>query len=175
MEAELPFGLPQGWEWARLGSISDEPRYGTSRKSDPVGATPVLRMGNITRNGTIDYGDLVYTSNPVDISKFALKAGDVLFNRTNSREWVGKTAYYDGHIPAIYAGYLVRFTPLIILGEFVNYAMCAPYEREWCSSVKTDGVNQSNINVQKLKQFLLPVPPLAEQRRIVAALDELLG
>ena len=132
-------------------------------------------MGNITRVGTIDYSDLVYTSDLADIDKYALTAGDVIFNRTNSKEWVGKVAFYDGSVPAIYAGYLVRFKPVGILSEYVVSAMCSPYERAWCSAVKTDGVNQSNINVQKLKRFLIPVPPLAEQRRIVAVLDECLG
>ena len=141
----------------------------------PSGILPVLRMGNITRTGTIDYSELVYTSDSADIDKYALAAGDVIFNRTNSKEWVGKVAFYDGSVPAIYAGYLVRFKPVGILSEYVVSAMCSPYERAWCNAVKTDGVNQSNINVQKLKRFLIPIPPLAEQRRIVDALDERLG
>ena len=136
---------------------------------------PVLRMGNITRVGTIDYSDLVYTSDADDIAKNALHPGDLIFNRTNSREWVGKVAYYDGSIPAIYAGYLVRFKVILINPKYINYAMCTQYERNWCSSVKTDGVNQSNINARKLKSFLIPVPPLAEQRRIVDALDKYLA
>lgn len=136
---------------------------------------PVLRMGNITRTGTIDYSDLAFTSHEGDIEKYALIQGDVIFNRTNSKEWVGKVAYYDGALPAIYAGYLVRFRPVICNSRFVNYAMCSPYEREWAMRVKTDGVNQSNINAQKLKSFLIPIPPLAEQRRIVEALDKYLA
>ena len=136
---------------------------------------PVLRMGNITRVGTIDYTDLVYTSDADDIAKYALRPGDLIFNRTNSREWVGKVAYYDGSIPAVYAGYLVRFRVILINPKYINYAMCTQYERNWCANVKTDGVNQSNINARKLKSFLVPVPPLAEQRRIVDALDKYLA
>ena len=175
VEGEIPFELPGGWSWARVASISDEPSYGTSKKSGREGTMPVLRMGNITRVGTIDYSDLVYTSDADDIAKYALHPGDLIFNRTNSREWVGKVAYYDGSIPAIYAGYLVRFKVILINPKYINYAMCTQYERNWCSSVKTDGVNQSNINARKLKSFLIPVPPLAEQRRIVDALDKYLA
>ena len=172
---EVPFGLPKGWAWARIASIANEPMYGTSRKSEAAGKMPVLRMGNITRVGTINYDDLAYTSFDSDIKQYALQAGDVIFNRTNSQEWVGKVAYYEGSIPAIYAGYLVRFRTIEIDSHYVTQAMCSPYERDWCNRVKTDGVNQSNINVKKLKAFLLPVPPLAEQRRIVAALDRCLS
>ena len=175
IEDEIPFDLPEGWSWARVASISDEPSYGTSKKSDREGAMPVLRMGNITRVGKIDYSDLVYTSDANDIAKYALHPGDLIFNRTNSREWVGKVAYYDGSIPAIYAGYLVRFRVILINPRYINYAMCTQYERNWCTRVKTDGVNQSNINAKKLKSFLIPVPPLAEQRRIVDALDKYLA
>ncbi len=175
IESEIPFELPEGWSWARVASISDEPSYGTSKKSDIEGTVPVLRMGNITRVGTIDYSDLVYTSDADDIAKYDLHPGDLIFNRTNSREWVGKVAYYDGSIPAIYAGYLIRFRAILINPTYINYAMCTQYERNWCASVKTDGVNQSNINARKLKSFLIPVPPLAEQRRIVDALDKYLA
>ena len=175
IEKEVPFDLPGGWSWTRVASISDEPSYGTSKKSDREGTMPVLRMGNITRVGTIDYTDLVYTSDADDIAKYALRPGDLIFNRTNSREWVGKVAYYDGSIPAVYAGYLVRFRVILINPKYINYAMCTQYERNWCANVKTDGVNQSNINARKLKSFLVPVPPLAEQRRIVDALDKYLA
>ena len=172
---DVPFDIPSTWAWARIETIANEPRYGTSKKSSPEGKMPVLRMGNITRVGTIDWGDLVYTSDEDDIAKYSLSSGDIIFNRTNSKEWVGKTAYYDGSYDCIYAGYLVAFTPIEINGRYINYAMCSDYERTWCKAVKTDGVNQSNINVQKLKTFLLPVPPITEQGRIVSVLEKCLS
>ncbi len=175
IDNEIPFEVPEGWEWARLETLMEEPRYGTSKKSSADGAFPVLRMGNITRTGVIDYSDLVYTSDECDIREYALRKGDVVFNRTNSKEWVGKTAYYDGSLSCIIAGYLIRIRPVLIDGRYLNFAMCSPYEREWCSRVKTDGVNQSNISAHKLKSLLVPVPPLAEQRRIVAELGRLLS
>ena len=164
-----PYEIPKGWKLATIEDVTPFLQYGTSEKSERKGLMAVLRMGNITRKGNIDFSDLVFTSNKTDIEKLRLKPGDLLFNRTNSSEWVGKTAIYRGEIPAIFAGYIIRMTPLLLDTEYVNLVMNSQYERDWCNYVKTDGVNQSNINSQKLAQFILPIPPLAEQKRIVNA------
>ena len=164
-----PYEIPKGWKLATIEDVTPFLQYGTSEKSERKGLMAVLRMGNITRKGNIDFSDLVFTSNKTDIEKLRLKPGDLLFNRTNSSEWVGKTAIYRGEIPAIFAGYIIRMTPLLLDTEYVNLVMNSQYERDWCNFVKTDGVNQSNINSQKLAQFILPIPPLAEQKRIVNA------
>ena len=124
-------------------------------------------MGNITDIGTIDYSNLVYSSNAEDIKQYSLKKGDLLFNRTNSSEWVGKTAIYKGEQPAIYAGYLIRVRPILISSDYLNIVMNSSYYRNWCYNVKTDAVNQSNINAQKLSKLMVPIPPLKEQERIV--------
>ena len=124
-------------------------------------------MGNITDIGTIDYSNLVYSSNDEDIKQYSLKKGDLLFNRTNSSEWVGKTAIYKGEQPAIYAGYLIRVRPILISSDYLNIVMNSSYYRNWCYNVKTDAVNQSNINAQKLSKLMVPIPPLKEQERIV--------
>ena len=163
----MPFEIPKSWVWTTIEEVTPSLQYGTSEKSKSSGDIAVLRMGNITRKGTIDYSDLVYTSNKADIEKLRLKAGDILFNRTNSSEWVGKTAIYRGEVPSIYAGYIIRMTPIFLDCEYVNMVMNSQYERDWCNFVKTDGVNQSNINSQKLGQFYIPIPPIEEQKRIV--------
>ena len=124
-------------------------------------------MGNISDIGTIDYSNLVYSSNDEDIKQYSLKKGDLLFNRTNSSEWVGKTAIYKGEQPAIYAGYLIRVRPILISSDYINIVMNSSYYRNWCYNVKTDAVNQSNINAQKLSKLMIPIPPLKEQERIV--------
>ena len=144
-----------------------ELKYGTSEKSSSVGKIAVLRMANLTNWGTIDYSDLVYSSNDEDIKQYSLKKDDLLFNRTNSSEWVGKTAVYKEERPAIYAGYLIRVRPILISSDYLNYVMNSSYYRNWCYNVKTDAVNQSNINAQKLSQLMIPVPPLKEQERII--------
>ena len=129
-------------------------------------------MGNL-RAGEIDYSDLVYTSDKDDIERYCLNPGDLLFNRTNSSEIVGKVSIFRGKKPCIYAGYLVRFRPVSSDSEFINYMMNSRYQWEFCQSVKTDAVNQSNISASKFIQFLVPLPPLAEQKRIVAKIKEL--
>ena len=125
-------------------------------------------MGNISRDGTVDYTDLVYSSNEEDIAKFSLQLNDLLFNRTNSSEWVGKTAIYKAEKNAIFAGYLIRIRTFIVCPDYINFVMNSSYHRHWCNQVKTDAVNQSNINAQKLSNLLVPVPPINEQKRIVS-------
>ena len=164
----MPFEVPENWVWCKLEDIVCELKYGTSEKSSSVGKIAVLRMGNITNLGTIDYSNLVYSSNDEDIKQYSLKKYDLLFNRTNSSEWVGKTAIYKEEQPAIYAGYLIRVRPLLISADYLNTVMNSSYYRDWCYDVKTDAVNQSNINAQKLSQLMIPIPPLGEQARIVA-------
>ena len=167
IEDEIPFDIPGSWAWARTKTVSVDLPYGTSKKSNSSGKVAVLRMGNL-QDGEIDYSDLVYSSDEEDIEKYYLLENDLLFNRTNSAEWVGKTSIYRGDTPAIYAGYLIRIrTPLC--GEYLNAVMNSVYAKNYCIRVKTDAVNQSNINAQKLGTFLVPVAPIKEQHRIVTS------
>ena len=166
LDAEKPFELPTGWKRMRLGDLAEGFMYGTSAKSSPFGTCPVLRMGNI-QDGMIDWEKLVYSNNEEEISKYALRKFDLLFNRTNSREIVGKTAVYESDKQAIYAGYLVRFRIILSNPYFINYVLNSPMHREWCNAMKTDALGQSNINAEKLKKFVLALPPLAEQQKIV--------
>ncbi len=173
IEEEIPFAVPEGWAWCRLFSISQDLPYGTSKKSQSKGKIAVLRMGNL-QQAEIDYTDLVYSSDDEDIVKFRLNNGDLLFNRTNSSEWVRKTAIYRGETPAIFAGYLVRIRSFL-KPDYLNYVMNSDYIKNICSFVKTDAVNQSNINATKLGKFLLPIPSMKEQSRICSKANELLN
>lgn len=157
-----------------LREVCSKFQYGTSEKSEKSGDVVVLRMGNL-QDGKIDWGDLVYTSNTDDVIKFSLKKGDVLFNRTNSPELVGKTSINDGKYPAIFAGYLIKIynTPEKLNSYYLNYILNSPYAKDYCMSVKTDGVSQSNINAQKLAAFEIPLPSLPEQEEIVRRVDKL--
>ncbi|HEY1773667.1 MAG TPA: restriction endonuclease subunit S [Gammaproteobacteria bacterium] len=172
---EEPFELPQRWKWCRLGDIGFGFQYGTSNKSLKTGDMPVLRMGNI-QSGEVDWKDLVYSSDPDEIEKYTLVKGDLLFNRTNSRELVGKTALYRGDKPAIYAGYLVRFRMAgNILPDFSNAVMNSRLHADWCEEVRADALGQSNINATKLRGFRFPLPPLSEQNVIVTKIKKLLA
>lgn len=173
-EEEMPFEIPDGWTWASIGETCANIQYGTSEKSSSKGRIAVLRMGNL-QNGRIDYSNLVYSSNEYDIERCHLDYNDLLFNRTNSKELVGKTAIYKAEIPAIYAGYLIRITPVVLNADFLNYVMQSQHFKDYCLAVKTDAIGQSNINAEKLKRFVFPLPPLAEQQRIVDRVNELLA
>jgi type I restriction enzyme, S subunit len=130
-------------------------------------------MGNI-QDGQLDWTDLVYTSDEREIEKHRLHEGDVLFNRTNSPELVGKTAVYHDERPAIAAGYLivVRCGPRIMPNLLAHF-LSSPAGRAYCWSVKSDGVSQSNINSRKLLAFEFRLPPLAEQAQLIERLDHI--
>lgn len=172
-EDEKPFDIPENWCWCRLGEVIVNVQYGTASKSKLKGKIPVLRMGNIQK-GKIIYENLVYTDDDSEIEKYKLEYNDLLFNRTNSKEHVGKTAIYKCEQQAIYAGYLVRLTPVLVDADFVNFVMQSKYYWNYCQTVRSDAIQQSNINAEKLKRFILPLPPLAEQKAIVAKIEELL-
>ena len=92
---------------------------------------------------------------------------NVLFNRTNSPELVGKTAIYKGEHPAIFAGYLIRIRNLDELdSSYLNFCLNTTYAKDYSMRVKTDGVSQSNINAQKLAKFEVPFCPRHEQLEI---------
>ncbi|CAI2717522.1 restriction endonuclease subunit S [Nitrospina watsonii] len=165
--------LPDGWTWERLGWVTSGVEYGTSAKSSKEGDIPVLRMGNIQK-AKLDWGDLVYTSDKEEIEKYSLNKGDVLFNRTNSPELVGKAAIYRNENPAIFAGYLIRLNHIetIVDSQYLNFFLNSHVAKQYGNRVKTDGVNQSNINGEKLINYPFPYCSLDEQKQIVERLDE---
>mgnify|MGYP001650561225 CR=1 FL=1 len=166
IDEEIPFEIPQGWEWCRLSLLIYPPKYGTSKKSVPSGLLPVLRMGNI-QDGEIVFDKLVYSNDLDDNKKLLLQYGDLLFNRTNSAELVGKTAIFRGQRNAIFAGYLILLRPIFINSEYLNLLLNTPYARDYCNEVKTIGVQQCNINAEKISNLLVPIPSLFETVRIV--------
>lgn len=166
-------GTDHNWKRVSLGSVGKGFNYGTSAKSQPEGKVPVLRMGNL-QGGELDWSDLVYTSDITEIKKYLLEKGDVLFNRTNSPELVGKTSIYRGEREAIYAGYLIRVKGSDRLNtEFLNIQLNSPHARDYCWQVKTDGVSQSNINAKKLQAYEFDLPEIEEQLEIVRRVSEL--
>jgi type I restriction enzyme, S subunit len=165
----------EGWEEKRLGDLVVDVQYGSSAKSKSKGKVPVLRMGNI-QNRKFVWDDLVYTDDVDEIKKYELKHNDVLFNRTNSPELVGKTAIYKGETPAIFAGYLIRINRKkdLLDADFLNYFLNSTVVREYGFSVMTSSINQANINGSKLKEYPIVIPSLQKQKEIVVKLDMLL-
>lgn len=163
--------LPEGWAWTRAGEISDRIQYGTSEKAntDSTGI-PVIRMGNI-QDGQITLESLKYF--PRDSSwleDFILEEGDVLFNRTNSAELVGKTAVYKKvHPITVFASYLIRvkvdsdkYNP-----DLLSYFINSLYGRKYISSVVSQQVGQANVNGTKLAAMPIPLFTKAEQEFLV--------
>lgn len=167
-------GIDSKWEEVNLNDVSYGFQYGTSKKSEKQGKCAVVRMGNL-QQGKIDWNDLVYTNDEDDIQKYRLQRGDVLFNRTNSAELVGKTSIFESDRLAIFAGYLIRinYRKELLLGRFLNYLLNSMKAKEYCMAVKSDAVNQSNINAKKLAAFTFDLPGVDEQKEIVRILDSI--
>lgn len=166
--------IPVDWEITPLARLVRSVEYGSSAKSDIQGAVPVLRMGNL-QGGKINWNDLVYSNDAAEISKYTLRPGDVLFNRTNTIDLVGKTSLYDGQQPAIFAGYLIRInvSPELLDSRFLNYILNTELARKHSAKILSVAVGQANINSQKLKTYPIPIPPTkAEQEAIAEALSD---
>jgi len=166
--------LSKRWKWKTLGDLCDGVEYGSSAKSKNEGKVPVLRMGNI-QDGKLDWKNLVYSDDKDEIKKYLLDHNDVLFNRTNSPELVGKTAIYKSEMPAMFAGYLIRIHRKedLLDADYLTYFLNSQIALDYGKTVVISSVNQANINGAKLKGYPIPAPSLAEQKQIVAKLDAL--
>ncbi|MBA4336889.1 restriction endonuclease [bacterium] len=162
------------YEIKTLGELCDSVEYGSSSKSKSTGKISVLRMGNI-QEGRFNWDNLVYSDDDCENKKYLLKYNDVLFNRTNSPELVGKTAVYKGEMPAIFAGYLIRINRKenLLDADYLNYFLNSNIAKDYGKTVVISSVNQANINGTKLKNYPIPTPSLSEQKDIVAKLDTL--
>lgn len=160
--------LPTSWTWASVDQASYATQYGTSAKtSDDVAGVAVLRMGNI-QSGDLDLSSLKFLPRDHDeFPELILTVGDVLFNRTNSAELVGKTAVYMGE-PALasFASYLIRVRCCAILPSLLSGYINSLHGREWVASVVNQQVGQANVNGTKLKQLGVPIMPVDEQLEI---------
>lgn len=177
IDLDLP-ELPDSYAVATIGQAASLIEYGTSQAIGSSGenSVPILRMGNI-QAGSLDLTDLKYHILDQEIMKLLLHDGDLLFNRTNSPELVGKSAVYHGKEPMSFASYLirVRFASDVCDPDFANYWINSAWGRAWAHLGKTDGVSQSNINGTKLAAMPLPLPPIDEQREIVRRASKLLS
>lgn len=167
--------IPEDWSTPCLGQLIHSVEYGSSVKSQPSGRIPVLRMGNL-QNGGVDWRDLVFTNNDAEIRRYLLSPGDVLFNRTNTIDLVGKTAIYKGEQLAIFAGYLIRIIEdkSLLDSRFLNYVLNAEFSKRYSLKILSVAVGQANINGKKLKTYPVPVPPtLTEQQAIANTLSDM--
>ncbi len=179
-ETFFPFQLPCGWDWVRLGALCKVVEYGTSQKShDHSSGVPVLRMNNI-EGGKVHHSNLKYVGAGIkDLPKLYLKQGEILFNRTNSYELVGKSGVFEGEDDKFtFASYLIRASLFQdeIVPTFINYALNSSYFRNTQIEPEiTQQCGQANFNGTKLKNTLIPLPSKAEQERIVTKVDQLMA
>lgn len=165
--------IPRHWTAAPIGSGIREAQYGLSQRGEAQGRVAMFRMNSI-RAGRMQTNDLQYVDiNDETLARFRLERGDVVFNRTNSFELVGKTALFDLPGEFVFASYLVRLRTDSgrLLPKFLNYYLNWDAAHARMRTLASRGVSQSNINASKLKAFEIPFPPIDEQRRIIEVLE----
>ncbi len=165
-----PIKNPKDWEMVTIGDIVTEVRYGTSKPAVEGGKYPYLRMNNLTSDGQLDLTDLKYIDISDDeIEKCIVRKGDVLFNRTNSIELVGKTAVFDLPEDMVIAGYIIRVRlNSRLLPEIFSQYMNLEALKDILRSMAKGAVNQANINAQELQRIKIYVPDMELQERFAS-------
>ncbi|MBR3472116.1 MAG: restriction endonuclease subunit S, partial [Prevotella sp.] len=165
----------EGWEDKKLGEICSDIRYGTSTPSHENGEYKYLRMNNITNDGFLDVSHYKTISLPSkELEKCLVKKGDIIFNRTNSRELVGKSCVFTEDENMVIAGYLIRirlkdgFEP-----QFITYSMNLQRSLGLFQHLIVGAVHQANISANNIQKVIINYPSLSEQQSIVATLDSL--
>ena len=172
-EDEVPFDIPESWKWVRWGNLSFSIQYGYNAPAKQAGRIKMVRISDI-QNGKVIWDSVPFCDiRDEDLSTYLLAENDILFARTGGT--VGKS-YIVKEIPeeAIYAGYLIRTRYSDMLcPEYLYYFMQT--HLYWIQLRNgTIATAQPNCNGQTLSKMILPLPPLAEQKRIVAKIEELL-
>lgn len=167
--------IPENWKIKEIGDIITSSQYGLSIKGEKQGQYPILRMNNL-ENGHIVTGDLQYVNLDNDtLIKFKLDKNDILFNRTNSIDLVGKTSIFDLNLDAVFASYLIRLKVKSggMHPQFLNFYLNWNESQTRLKGLATRAVGQSNISATRLKTFLVPIPPYEEQEELVSVISAL--
>jgi type I restriction enzyme S subunit len=163
------------YEPIRLKEIIEGYQYGLSEKAsrENVGI-PMLRMNNIY-NSELKTDNLKYISKTQEVNRFILNKGDLLFNRTNSKELVGKTAIFDREEEFTFASYLIRVVINNKVADpyFINYLFNSPILQFQKDLVSRQITGQANINAQEMREFLFPLPPIEKQKELVESLTKM--
>lgn len=163
------------WRVFRLGELVTMTQYGLSDVAKDTGRFPMLRMMNI-ESGRVVENDLKYIDlDPADHVRYQLANGDVLFNRTNSYDLVGRTGVYELGGDHVFASYLVRIRTDgdRLNPDYLCAFLNAPVGRRQVMSFATRGVSQANVNASSLRRVLIPLPSIEYQVRTVAAVRSL--
>ena len=149
-----------------IGELAADIRYGTSKKASDSGEFKYLRMNNMTDDGRLDLSDLKYIDlSGAELENAKVVRGDLLFNRTNSREKVGKTCVFNKNEPMVIAGYIVRvrFDERVEPG-YVSAFLNSSYGKGLLRKMAKGAVGQANISAKEMAKIELPLPPLELQR-----------
>lgn len=173
------FGDPQNWplKW-NMGVVADmaeSVNYGTSAKAGSSGDWPILRMGNVTDAGRLDLNDLKYIDLAAsDVPKFTVRRGDLLFNRTNSMEHVGKSCVVTSDAPLAFAGYLIRVRLRAQhSSDFLSAYLASPFGRSVRKKAAKPAVNQANISASELRALRIALPPSNLQREFSSRVEQI--
>lgn len=162
-----PASNPKGWPIVQIEDVVSLAQYGTSEKSNTEGkGYPVLGMGNITYDGRLQLSNLSHVDLPSsELEKLKLTSGDIIFNRTNSTELVGKCTYWNQSIDAVLASYLVKLKLTEELSSvFFTTLLNTSYFKKLFQERCKKAVGQSNISPTLLKEFKVYLPPLNKQQ-----------
>ncbi len=178
--SDFPFQLPSGWVWAKVGDLALFTQYGTSQKATKhSNGVSVLAMGNIQGGAVTLESEKALPPDWEEFPALLLEPGDLLYNRTNSAELVGKTGLFDGpESEFTFASYLIRIrlSARWVRPKYLNYAMNSPYFRrtQVVPHIKKQ-TGQANVNGTILKNMLVPLPPTEEQDAIIDRIEALHG
>ena len=170
-----PVTNPKGWESGTIRDIASEVKYGTSSPATEGGKHIYLRMNNITYDGHLDLSNLKYIDLPDDqLAKYQVQKGDVLFNRTNSKELVGKTCVFKEDIPMVIAGYIIRVRVNARANpEYLSAILNSKYGKRTLLDMCKAIVGQANINAQELQNIDILIPPISLQNEFATFIEEL--
>ena len=173
-EDEIPFAIPENWKWVRISDISNSVQYGVNTSAKSHGKIRLVRISDI-QNNEIIWENVPYCDEDESIlDLYGLKNDDILFARTGGT--VGKSVIAKNVLPnTVFAGYLIRLNyNRLINSSYLKYFMES--NLYWKQITKGTTITaQPNCNGQTLFKMIIPLPPLAEQKRIVEKLDNVLA
>ena len=160
---------PFGWNTGKIQDVVSNVRYGSSRPAVEGGKYPYLRMNNITYAGELDLTDTKRIDVPdSELDKCTVQRGDVLFNRTNSKELVGKTCVYNRDDMMVLAGFVIRVrVNERILPEFLVAFLNTDFSKQMLLGMCKTAIGQANINAKEMQNIGLYIPPIALQEQFV--------
>lgn len=169
-----PYYNPRNYKIVEVGDIVKEVKYGTSKPAVENGKYKYLRMNNITYEGRMDLKDLKYIDIEDDQKeKYLVRKGDLLFNRTNSKELVGKTAVFKEDEEMIIAGYLLRVrTNELANPDFLSAYLNSNYGKKVLSNMCKNIIGMANINAQEFQSIKIYLPPIKLQNKFAVIVEK---